>query len=102
MICNFYHLRFFSPERALTNHSRLRWSALNVHQLDTVIERFRIDNVLESVYDNRLSRIENLGKAQLIEECKKCGVKFSGVKHQLVERLFRVYGHNHMVILTNI
>ena len=92
--------RFFSPERTLSNNTRLRWSTLNVHQLDTVISKFRIHNVLDSVYDKRLRRIENLSKSQLVEECKKVSIKHTGIKHQLIERLYRVHGVDHMVNIT--
>ena len=96
-LINNYTCRFFSPERTLSNNSRLRWSTLNVHQLDTVIERFRIENVLEALYDRRLTRIENLSKTQLVEECKKASLKHTGLKYQLIERLFKYHGIDHMV-----
>ena len=82
---------------SLSNNTRLRWSSLNIHQLDTVIAQFRIDHVLDSVYDKRLTRIENLSKKQLVDECKKASVKHTCFKHQLVEHLYQIHGIDHMV-----
>ena len=75
----------------------MRWTNLNVHQLDTVFERFIISNVIQPVYDRRLSRIEDLCKAQLVSECKRCSLNHTGLKHKLIERLFKHHGPNHMV-----
>ena len=93
----YFYLRFFRPDTSTSSRSKMCWSTLNVHQLDTVISMFRIQNVLDTVYDNRLSRIEDLCKAQLIDECKSCSVGYSGTKQKLIERLFEVYGTDHMV-----
>ena len=78
---------------------RLKWTSLNVHQLDKVFQCFKLANVLDAVYDSRLCRVEDIAKSQLVKECKDSGLKHSGLKHQLIERLIHKYGPDHMVIM---
>ena len=59
---------------------KLKWSSLHVYQLDTVLESFQIKNVLESVYDRRRSKLDNLRKEQLIKECQSLGLDHTGKK----------------------
>ena len=57
----------------------------------------KLENVLSSKYDRRLSWIDALCKAQLIRECILVNIDASGVKNLLVQRLKAHYSEDHMV-----
>ena len=59
---------------------KFRWTSLYVYQLDTVLESFQISNVLDSVYDRRMTKIDNLPKNQMIDKCKSLGINHYGNK----------------------
>ena len=80
--------------------TKVRWTNLNVHQLDEVFRRLNLSNFLTDVFDKRLTRIEDLGKKQLIEECKRNNLDSSGLKKTLIERLITLHGQDHLVCYT--
>ena len=59
---------------------KLRWSNLYIHQLDIVLHSFVIADVLDSEYDKRKTKIDNLTKKQMIEECDKLQIDNTGKK----------------------
>ena len=76
---------------------KLKWNTLNIHQLDTVLESFKISNVLNSEYDRRKTKIDNLTKQQILDELKNLGINEKGKKDHLVSRLKEKLGAHAMV-----
>ena len=57
----------------------------------------KIGNVIDGVYDRRMTEIGNLSKAQLVTECLLRNIDHSGLKSDLVTRLTNTLGVNYRV-----
>ena len=89
--------RFYQEMSIDGKVGKLKWNTLNIHQLDTVLESFKISNVLNSEYDRRKTKIDNLTKQQLLDELKNLGINEKGKKDYLVSRLKEKLGAHAMV-----
>ena len=59
---------------------KLRWTSLNIYELDRVLELLDIEKILLDEYDRRLSTIDKLQMNQLKDECVKRNIPSDGKK----------------------
>ena len=57
-----------------------RWTSLNIHELDRVLQFLDLEQILLDVYDRRLSPIDKLQMNQLREECANRSLPTDGRK----------------------
>ena len=72
----------------------MKWSSPNIHDLITILEKIKLDEILENVFDKRLSPLEKLSVLQLREECLFNNLDKSGTKAVLVQHLQMVLGQD--------
>ena len=70
---------------------KFKWSSLHVYQLDLLLEEFKVKNVLQPVYDRRRSKLDNLCKQQMVDECQKLGLDASGKKVNITRTKIAYY-----------
>ena len=58
----------------------MKWSCPNIHDLMTILEKLKLELILDTVFDKRLSTLEKLSVAQLREECQVKNLDRSGNK----------------------
>ena len=70
------------PFRFFTDHDthKTRWTSLNIQDLDKILNKLQIGNILEETYDRRLSPIDHLSCKQLKFECQSNGLPTNGKK----------------------
>ena len=88
----------YKQEKIDGSNSGVKWSCPNIHDLMTILEKIPVDNILENVFDKRLSSLDKLSIVQLREECQNNNLQTTGSKMVLVKRLQMVLGQDAKVI----
>ena len=86
IVCDFFInskeicFRLYKEERIDGNNSGVKWSCPNIHDLMTILDKIKVDLILDNVFDKRLSKLEKLSVVQLREECQSNNLDKSGNK----------------------
>ena len=70
----------YKEEKIDGTNSGVKWSCPNIHDLVTILEKLKIELILDNVFDKRLSKLEDLSVAQLKEECQSNNLEKRGTK----------------------
>ena len=72
--------RLYKEERIDGSNSGLKWSCPNIHDLMNILKHIKVDMILDTVVDKRLSCLKDLTVVQLREECIQRDLDKSGKK----------------------
>ena len=77
----FYLLfRLYKEEKVDGSSSGVKWSCPNIHDLFNILRSVQVDLILQSVFDKRLVKLENLSVLQLKDECSTRNLEKTGKK----------------------
>ena len=82
----FYFCSLYKEEKIDGAHSGVKWTCPNIHDLQNILEKIQIDKILQTVFDKRLMKIEDIPSVQLKEECSLRNLSTKG-KKVLIRRL---------------
>ena len=61
-------------------NSGVKWTCPNIYQLVKILDTVHVDKILVSVFDKRLTKIEDLTVIQLRQECMRRHICSKGNK----------------------
>ena len=61
-------------------NSGVKWTCPNIYQLVKILNNVQVDNILNAVFDKRLTKVSDLTVIQLREECLQRGLPNRGKK----------------------
>ena len=70
----------YKEELSDGSHSGVKWKCPNIHDLVNILEKLKLDLILENVIDKRLTKLDNLSVTQLREECACRNLEKKGKK----------------------
>ena len=70
----------YKEERIDGSNSGVKWTCPNIHDLMSILEKVKVDLILENVFDKCLTKLENLSVLQLREECAILNLNNKGKK----------------------
>ena len=77
---HFVFCSLYREERSDGSSSGVKWSAPNIHDLMKILNKIKVDLILDNVLDKRLTKIEKLPVVQLREECVGLNLHKTGKK----------------------
>ena len=66
----------------------MKWRCPNIHDLVNILKKLELDLILDTVFDKRLSKLEDLCVIQLREECECLNLDKRGRKVSLMEIIY--------------
>ena len=60
---------YILKKELMETDSAVKWSCPNIHDLINILDRIKLQNILDEECDRRLSDIHHLNVVQLREEC---------------------------------
>ena len=87
----------YREEKADGSKSGVKWTCPNIHDLVRILDKVKVDLILENVFDKRLTNLEKLTVTQLREECFSHNLDKKGTKIDLVRRLKVILGEDAQV-----
>ena len=77
---SFCLLSLYKEQKIDGTNSGVKWSCPNIHDLMTILDKIKVDCILDSIFDKRLTKVEQLPIAQLREECQCLNLDKNGNK----------------------
>ena len=75
----------------------MKWSCPNIHDLVNILEKVKVELILDNVFDKRLSKLDDITLVQLREECAILNLDKKGRKADLISHLQMVLGEDAQV-----
>ena len=73
----------YREERLDGSNSGVKWTCPNIHDLMNILEKVKVDLILDTVFNKRLSKLEDLSVVQLREECAILNIDKKGKRVRL-------------------
>ena len=80
LIVMFLIQRMFKEEKSDGTSAGVKWNCPNIHDLMRILEKVKVDLILDNVFDKRLSKVEDLSVTQLCDECGQLNLERKGKK----------------------